>query len=120
MVVDGSGRPVPGASVEALSGPDGRPNWSGVRDLVDQTESTPDGEFQLDVYAGSFKLRGRAAGFVAASLLEIPAGRTGVELRLIHGTSLQGLVIGPVGEPLAAVEVASQGYFRVPNAFPVA
>ncbi|MDA2926432.1 carboxypeptidase-like regulatory domain-containing protein [Acidobacteria bacterium AH-259-G07] len=106
-VLDSAGKPLVGATVEALSeGDEGRGYWSGIRKLVDRTKSGPGSFFQLNVYPGSFKLMAKAEGFAPVSLERVPAGTEGVELLLTPGRSLAGRVVGEAGELISGAEVA--------------
>ncbi|HEX5715403.1 MAG TPA: carboxypeptidase-like regulatory domain-containing protein [Thermoanaerobaculia bacterium] len=106
-VVDGTGKPVPGARVELA--PEYRFDPRQYRDVTGE-----DGRFRLSqVVAGKYRLRGGADGFVdterpgVLAIADEPVSN--LEITLDKGAVLSGDILGLPAEDLAQVEVEARG-----------
>ena len=106
-VLDLDDSPLAGAEIEVLTqGDEGRGNWSGEAELIDQTRSDAGGYFRLGVYAGKFQLKALARGFAPLALRDIAAGSQDVQVRLSPGRHLMGIVLDQRGQPVPGAELA--------------
>ena len=106
-VLDLDGSPLAGAEIEVLTqGDEGRGNWSGEAELIDQTRSDAGGYFRLGVYPGEFQLKAGAQGFAPLALRDIVAGSRDVQVRLSPGRRLTGIVLDQRGRPVPGAELA--------------
>ena len=106
-VLDLEGNSLAGAEIEVLTqGDEGRGNWLGEPELIDQTRSGAGGFFRLSVYPGLFQLKARAQGFAPLALRGIAAGSQQVQMKLSPGRRLKGVVLDQQGQPVPDVEVA--------------
>ena len=100
-ITDVEGRPV--ASAELTAVPDG---WSGAGP---HTLSQEDGEFLIDgLSAGPYTILASHADYAATRRDHVPAGSSGIELRLQRGGSLAGLVFGPGDRPASAYTIVAR------------
>jgi len=101
------GNPLTGAKIGVLTQRDeGRGNWSGEPELVDQTVSANGGSFRLNVYPGEFQMTASSRGFAPVTLRDIAAGSGEVVLRLTPARRLVGVVLDQHGQPVAGAELA--------------
>jgi hypothetical protein len=96
-VVDGTGQPVDGAVVEALS----LFEHPGARAL-----SNADGTFSLaELDAGEYTVRASAAGRGIAEAARVATGRSDLELRLAARGGIRGRVVDGGGKPVGSFTI---------------
>lgn len=100
------GGPAAGASVTLYRATTAWPEWR--RELLDRATTGADGTFRFGVDLRLDLLLGFEHPASAGGLEEVPALRDAVDLRLLPGFALSGLVTNDAGSPLANVRVAAE------------
>jgi hypothetical protein len=107
VVVDPAGGPVPGALVSVRTAARAYPtvfgDFMGYEALTDEQ-----GRFTVeDVEPGTYDLTARQMGLAPARLMDVPAGRRDLTLKLLQGTKLVGSVRDAAsGAPVVSFAVA--------------
>lgn len=118
-VIDGSGKPVAGASIAA--DPSRAGTERGIVKIIQAMSDVSEGRLLLDVGKaesgedGSFRVSGlepipcdltvRKEGFIEGRAWKVPAPSDNVVLILEPGSAVAGRIVGPDGSPVAAAEV---------------